>query len=266
MKLVQAYDRKISCGGLEFGKDLVIIAGPCSLEEESRMLEIAGLLQERKIRFLRTDPFKPRTSPYSFQGYGEAGYATIRKLKAEFALQLVGEIVSISELAFFEEYIDVLQVGARNMQNFELLKALGRVNKPVLLKRGFGNTIEEWLYAAEYLLQNGNEQVILCERGIKTFEPWTRNTLDLSSVPLVKGMTKLPVIVDPSHATGKSKLVKALAWAGVAAGADGLLIEVHPQPGQALSDAKQTIDFQEFDELLEKLREMAPLFGKRLPD
>jgi 3-deoxy-7-phosphoheptulonate synthase len=263
MKLVKEQHSKIIIGDYEFGRDLVIIAGPCALESESQMEEIARSLLERKISFLRSDTFKPRTSPYSFQGLAEEGFPLIKKLKEKYPLFLVGEITRIDDLPFYEEYIDIIQIGARNMQNFELLKALSKTKKPLLLKRGFGNTIEEWLLAAEYLLQNGNDQVILCERGIKTFEPWTRNTLDLSSVPLVKGLTTLPVIVDPSHAVGRRDLVKALSWAAIAAGADGLMLEVHPEPDQAISDSKQTIDFEELDLILEKLKKLAPLFGKK---
>ncbi len=260
--LINDHFKKIKLGDLTVGEDLVIIAGPCAIESLDQMEEIAKNLLDRKIKILRTAAFKPRTSPYSFQGLGREAFAIIRKLKEKYPLLVVGEIVNINDLPDYLELFDIIQVGARNMQNFELLKGLGGVRRPILLKRGFGNTIEEWLNAAEYLYKYGNTEVVLCERGIRTFENSTRNTLDISSVPIVKARCKLPVLVDPSHASGRRDLIAPLSFAGVAAGADGLMIEVHNHPDQAFSDAQQTIGFQEFDRILETLKQMARIFKK----
>lgn len=261
--LISKNKEKIRIGNFTFGQDLIVIAGPCAIESQEQMDEIAEQLVARDIHFLRAAPFKPRTSPYSFQGLGKEGFAIIKKLKEKFPLYVVGEIVDLKDLAEYVALFDIIQVGARNMQNFELLKGLGKANRPILLKRGFGNTVEEWLNAAEYIYKYGNKEVILCERGIRTFEPLTRNMLDVSSVGLVKGKCNLPVLCDPSHAAGRRDLIASLAFASVAAGADGLLIEVHNHPDEALSDAKQTIGFEEFDRILRILKQMAPLFGKR---
>lgn len=261
--LINEKVEKIKIGNFTFQEDLVVIAGPCAIESLEQMEEIAKELLARNIFFLRAAPFKPRTSPYSFQGLGEEGFTIIRKLKEKYPLHVVGEIVDIRDLPHYRELFDIIQVGARNMQNFELLKGLGEAGRPILLKRGFGNTVEEWLNAAEYLYKYGNRQVILCERGIRTFEPLTRNTLDLSSVKLAQSSSKLPVVVDPSHAAGRRDLIASLSFAAVAAGADGLMIEVHSHPDLSYSDARQTISFSEFDRILAVLKKLAPLFGKK---
>ncbi|MGI6768868.1 MAG: 3-deoxy-7-phosphoheptulonate synthase [Bacilli bacterium] len=261
--LISKNKDKIKIGNFTFGEDLIVIAGPCAIESLEQMEAIAKMLVSRNIHFLRAAPYKPRTSPYSFQGLGKEGFEIIRKLKEIYPLHVVGEIVDLNDLAEYLALFDIIQVGARNMQNFELLKGLGKAKRPILLKRGFGNTVEEWLNAAEYIYKFGNKEVILCERGIRTFEPLTRNTLDLSSVGLVKGKCDLPVLCDPSHAAGRRDLIASLAFASVAAGADGLMIEVHNHPDAALSDAKQTIGFEEFDRILKVLKKMAMLFGKR---
>ncbi len=256
MKLVRAYDKLINLGGFPLGEEPLIIAGPCSLENYERMAETAAFLERENVRFLRAAAYKPRTSPYSFQGLGAAGLEIIKKIKAEFNLQIVSELVDLSVLDLFRERVDIIQIGARNMQNFATLKAAGATGKPVLLKRGFGNTVEEWLYAAEYLLGAGAETVILCERGIRTFEPLTRDTLDLGAIAYAKKITRLPVIADPSHAAGRSDLVLPLALGAVAAGADGLMLEVHPSPSESVSDDEQAIGFSEFRALVKKAREV----------
>ena len=216
---------------------LALIAGPCSVETEAQICEVAERVKASGATFLRGGAFKPRTSPYSFQGLQAAGLELLKKAKAKTGLPIVTEIMSIGHIPLFEEEgVDIIQVGARNMQNFELLKALGKINKPILLKRGLSNTIEELLMSAEYIMAGGNDQVILCERGIRTYETYTRNTLDISAVPILKKLSHLPVVVDPSHASGIAWLVEPLAMAAVAAGADGLIIEVHNNPAKALSD------------------------------
>ena len=222
------------------GKDFTLIAGPCSVESEEQVMEIARAVKTAGATMLRGGAFKPRTSPYDFQGLKADGIEYLLKAKAETGLPVVTEIMNASHLPLFEE-VDVIQVGARNMQNFELLKELGKTNKPILLKRGLANTIKEWLMSAEYIMAGGNENVILCERGIRTFETYTRNTLDISAVPLLKELTHLPVIIDPSHATGVARLVKPLALASAAAGAHGLMIEVHNDPSHALCDGPQSL-------------------------
>ncbi|MCK9471056.1 MAG: 3-deoxy-7-phosphoheptulonate synthase [Bacilli bacterium] len=254
MKLVKNYNKHFKIDKFEKGKDLLIIAGPCSIESEEQLLNVASKLVENNVYYMRSAFYKPRTSPYSFQGLGEAGIEIIKKIKSKYDIKIVSEIVNINNLDLYKDYVDIIQIGARNMQNFELLKAVGKVNKPILLKRGFGNTIEEWLNAAEYIMYNGNENIILCERGIKTFENSTRNTLDISSIGVVNKLTKLPIIVDPSHASGRRDLVKSLSLAAIAAGSDGLMIEVHPSPTESISDSDQAISFSEFEEILHKSR------------
>jgi len=261
--LISEGDGRIKVGKFTFREDLIVIAGPCAIETLEQMEGIAEALLSRNIHFLRAAPFKPRTSPYSFQGLGEEGLEIIRKLKELYPIHVVGEIVDSRDLPVYSSLFDIIQVGARNMQNFELLKALGKANRPVLLKRGFGNTVEEWLYAAEYLHKYGNREVILCERGIRTFEPQTRNTFDVSSIPLARKRTELPILADPSHAAGRRDLIAPLSFAAVAAGADGLLIEVQADPDSAWSDARQTLSLEEFDAILAVLKKLAPLFGKR---
>ena len=240
------------CGRKIGGGNFALIAGPCSIESEEQIVNTAKSVKEYGAHFLRGGAFKPRTSPYAFQGLREEGIRLLCAAKKEADMPIVTEIMDPSQLPVFEN-VDIIQVGARNMQNFELLKELGKINKPILLKRGLSSTIQEFLMSAEYIMAGGNEQVILCERGIRTFETYTRNTLDLSAIPLIKKMSHLPVIVDPSHATGIAHLVKPMALAAAAAGADGLIIEVHNDPAHALCDGPQSIRPEAFDSLAKKL-------------
>jgi 3-deoxy-7-phosphoheptulonate synthase len=257
LKLVKSITEPLSVAGVTFGdQNLVIMAGPCAVEDLESLSQTAQTLMANGIPFMRAGAYKPRTSPYSFQGLGKKGLEILAEVKAKTGIRIVTEITSVTDLPDYLPLIDIIQVGARNMQNFELLKALGRTDKPVLLKRGFGNTIEEWLDAAEYILLEGNRRIILCERGIRTFETETRNTLDISSVPIIKKITRLPVIVDPSHASGRSDLIAPLAMASVAAGANGLLIEVHVDPKRALSDKQQALSLDEFIRLNKKLQNL----------
>ncbi len=243
----------IDVNGYKIGDGtLQIMAGPCSIEGKEQILDIARSVKESGANFLRGGAFKPRTSPYAFQGLRNEGLELMKEAKAEFKMPIVTEIMSADHLPLFED-VDVIQVGARNMQNFELLKELGRINKPILLKRGLANTIEETLMSAEYIMSNGNENVILCERGIRTYETFTRNTLDVSAVPVLKKLSHLPVVVDPSHASGITWLVEPLSLAAVAAGADGLMIEVHNDPPHALSDGAQSITPAQFKTLSDKI-------------
>lgn len=231
---------------------LCIMAGPCSVESEEQINYVASRVKNAGAAFLRGGAFKPRTSPYSFQGLKSEGLDLLKGARRATGLPIVTEIMSSSHIDMFEG-VDIIQVGARNMQNFELLKQLGKINKPILLKRGLANTIEEWIMSAEYIMAGGNDKVILCERGIRTYETATRNTLDLSAVPIIKKLSHLPVIVDPSHATGKSWLVEQMSLAAVAAGADGLMIEVHNDPKHALSDGAQSLTPDQFDVVAEKV-------------
>lgn len=235
------------------GGEKSIIAGPCSVESEEQVREVAKFLKQQGLKLLRGGAFKPRTSPYDFQGLGEEGLAILRRVADEYGLKVVSEIVNPSDMELAERYVDVVQIGARNMQNFELLKAVGSISLPVLLKRGMSATLEEFLYAAEYIVSRGNNQVILCERGIRTYEKWTRNTLDISAVPILKSESHLPVFVDISHATGRPDILLPMAKAAFAAGADGIMIEVHPDPKVALSDAQQQINIPQFEEFLKQL-------------
>ncbi|GAB4111974.1 MAG: 3-deoxy-7-phosphoheptulonate synthase [Candidatus Caldatribacteriota bacterium] len=246
------------------GKEIVIIAGPCVVESQEQILQIARLVKRAGAKILRGGAFKPRTSPYSFQGLEEEGLKFLAQAREETGLLIVTEVMSVSQIELVNEYTDIFQVGARNMQNFILLKELGKVGKPVLLKRGMSATIEELLLSAEYILSHGNKQVILCERGIRTFENYTRNTLDLSAVPVIKELSHLPVIVDPSHGTGRQELVTPMSRAAVAAGADGLIIEVHPNPQESVSDGAQTIDFNHFRELISNIRLVAQAIGREV--
>ncbi|MEG1509798.1 MAG: 3-deoxy-7-phosphoheptulonate synthase [Clostridia bacterium] len=243
------------------GKNFTLIAGPCSIESEKQIVSIAEAIKSSGAHFLRGGAFKPRTSPYAFQGLREEGLPLLLKAKKETGLAIVTEIMDKDHLDLFAD-VDIIQVGARSMQNFELLKALGKTNKPILLKRGLANTIEEWLMSAEYIMAGGNEQVILCERGIRTFEPYTRNTLDLSAIPILKGLTHLPIIVDPSHASGIAKLVKPMSLASVGAGSDGLMIEVHNDPTHALCDGAQSIKPEQFEDIVKSIDVMLPLVDK----
>ena len=232
--------------------NLCIMAGPCSVESEEQINYVAERVKAAGAAFLRGGAFKPRTSPYSFQGLKGEGLDLLKGARKVTGLPIVTEIMSVSHIELFES-VDIIQVGARNMQNFELLKQLGKIDKPILLKRGLANTIEEWLMSAEYIMAGGNDKVILCERGIRTYESATRNTLDLSAVPVIKKLSHLPVIVDPSHATGKASLVEQMSLAAVAAGADGLMIEVHNDPKHALSDGAQSLTPDQFDETARKV-------------
>ncbi|HPD02415.1 MAG TPA: 3-deoxy-7-phosphoheptulonate synthase, partial [Clostridia bacterium] len=248
--------------GVKFGgKHFQIIAGPCSVESERQVIEIAQAVKAAGAAVLRGGAFKPRSSPYSFQGLGLEGLKYLIKAREETGLPIVTELMSEKYLDAFAD-VDIVQIGARNMQNFELLKEVGKINKPVLLKRGLANTIEEWLMSAEYIMAEGNSEVILCERGIRTFEPYTRNTLDLSAIPILKEKTHLPVIVDPSHASGQSRLVRPLSLASVGAGADGLIIEVHNNPECALCDGAQSLKPDQFAELASAVRGMLDIVGK----
>jgi 3-deoxy-7-phosphoheptulonate synthase len=244
------------------GKELAIIAGPCSVENWDQLLQTARAVKEAGAKFLRGGAFKPRTSPYSFQGMKEEGLVLLREARAETGLKIVTEVKDVLTLAAVAEVADVIQIGARNMTNFSLLEAVGDLRKPVLLKRGISATIEELLMAAEYILARGNLNVILCERGIQTFEPYTRNTLDLNAVPVVKRLSHLPIIVDPSHGIGMWEGVASMALAGIAAGADGLIIEVHTNPEDALSDGYQSLKPERFRQLMEKIRQIAPVVNR----
>ncbi len=250
----------IDVGGVKIGgKELVIMAGPCAVENREQILEAARAVKKSGAQFLRGGAFKPRTSPYSFQGLEEEGLKLMQEAKEETGLLIISEVTSEKNVEIADRYVDMFQIGARNVQNFQLLREVGKSNKPVLLKRGPSTTIEEWLNAAEYIISEGNYNVVLCERGIRTFETATRNTLDISAVPVVKSLSHLPIIVDPSHAAGKSQYVLPLAKAAIAAGADGLLVEVHPNPRCALSDAAQQLTPEEFDNLCKDIAKIAKI-------
>lgn len=249
-------------GALVGGDEVVVMAGPCSVESEAQIEATAAHVAAHGATFLRGGAFKPRTSPYAFQGLGEAGLRFLHAAARRHHLQVVTEVMELAQIDLVARYADVFQVGARNMQNFALLKELGRTQIPVLLKRGLSATIEEWLMSAEYILAQGNHQVILCERGIRTFETYTRNTLDLSAVPVVQAKSHLPIVVDPSHGTGLRSKVTPMARAAVAAGADGLMVEVHPDPANALSDGPQSLLFDQFAELMGQVRRIAQVLGR----
>lgn len=246
------------------GKRIHVIAGPCSVENKTMMISVAEEVKKAGATFIRGGAFKPRTSPYAFQGLGEEGLKYLAAAREKTGLPVVTEIMDPRDLDVMVEYADVIQIGARNMQNFRLLLEVGAVNKPVLLKRGLSSTIKEWLMSAEYIMSKGNHQVILCERGIRTFETATRNTLDLSAVPVLKQLTHLPVVVDPSHGVGKWDLVAPMAKAAVAAGADGILIEVHPNPEEAMSDGEQSLKPDAFRKLMDELRPIAAAVGREI--
>ncbi|MDW7644071.1 MAG: 3-deoxy-7-phosphoheptulonate synthase [Desulfuromonadales bacterium] len=246
------------------GSSLVVMAGPCSVESEEQIVETARAVKAAGAKVLRGGAFKPRTSPYSFQGMEEEGLKLLDLARQETGLPIVTEVVNPRDVELVARYADIMQVGARNVQNFALLKMLGKLDKPVLLKRGMATTIQEFLMSAEYILAEGNRRVILCERGIRTFETATRNTLDISAVPVLKEQTHLPVLIDPSHATGHASLVPSMSYAAVAAGCDGLIIEVHPCPEKAASDGPQSLRPQEFAAVMEKLRQYAAVAGKTL--
>lgn len=256
-------DTVVKVGNAEIGnrKKFTVIAGPCSVENHDQIVEVAESVKNSGATLLRGGAFKPRTSPYSFQGLELEGLELLKEAKAKTGLPIVTEIMSPKMVEKFESDVDIIQVGARNMQNFDLLKELGKASKPILLKRGLSATIEEWLMSAEYIMAGGNEKVILCERGIRTFETYTRNTLDLSAIPAVKKLSHLPVVVDPSHSAGRRWMVEPLSLAAMAIGADGLIVEVHNCPEKALCDGAQSLDPKQFDDLMTKLRNMGKNLG-----
>lgn len=257
--------RTITINGVTVGgEQIVVMAGPCSVESRDQLLQTAHAVRQAGATMLRGGAFKARTSPYSFRGLGEDALKLLVEARRETGLPVVTEVMSPEQVSLLSGYVDVLQIGARNMQNFELLDAVGRARRPVLLKRGMMSTIEELLLSAEYILSHGNTDVILCERGIRTFETYTRNTLDVGAIPLLKELTHLPVIADPSHATGKAGLVPAVSRAAIAAGADGLLIEVHPDPPAALSDGEQSVTPPQFDAVMRGVRQIAEAIGRRV--
>ena len=265
-RLFHPEDTVVDVAGVKIGggEKVAVIGGPCSVESQEQILEIAKGIKEAGGTLLRGGAYKPRTSPYAFQGLGTQGIQYLVEARRQTGLPIVTEIMSIDKVEEFEENVDLIQVGARNMQNFDLLKVLGKVKKPVLLKRGLSNTMEEWLMAAEYIMAGGNENVILCERGIRTFEKYTRNTLDLSVIPLIKNKSHLPIVIDPSHATGDWRLVESMSLAAIAAGADGLMIEVHNDPEHAWSDGAESLKVDRFREVLEKGRKIARVIGRDL--
>ena len=263
-RLFHPADSVIDCGGVKIGgkEKIAVMAGPCSIEGAEQALRIAQGVKAGGATLFRGGAYKPRTSPYSFQGLETEGILDMVKAREATGMPIVSELMSEDRIPEFEEYVDVVQIGARNMQNFQLLKAVGKMHKPVLLKRGLCNTIEEWIMSAEYIMAGGNEQVILCERGIRTFEKYTRNTLDLSAVPIIHEKTHLPIIVDPSHATGKANLVEPMMLAAVAAGADGLEVEVHYDPQHAWSDGAQCLTPDSFAQAMAKCRQVAWAIGR----
>ncbi len=255
----------IKVKGVEIGGNkIVVMAGPCSIEGLERLREIAKAIKNAGAVILRGGAFKPRTSPYSFQGLGEEGLKYMKQVADELGLVTISEVMEPKQVELVSRYVDILQVGARNMQNFNLLREVGKAKKPVMLKRGFCATIKEWLMSAEYILKEGNFEVMLCERGIRTFEQYTRNTLDINAVPLVKQLSHLPVIVDPSHGTGKREIIKSVSMASVAAGADGLMIEVHTKPEEALSDGAQSLTPDMFVDLMSSVRRIAQAVGRTI--
>lgn len=241
-----------------------VIAGPCAVESETDYIEIAQMLKAIGVNILRAGLFKPRTSPYSFKGLGREGLNIVAEAKKATGLAVMTEVMDVRDIEILYPYIDIFQVGSRNMQNYSLLEELGRIDKPVLLKRGLAATLEEWLLAAEYMLDRGNQKIILCERGIRTFEPYARNTVDIGAIPLIKQLSHLPILVDPSHATGRSEMVAPVAKAAVAAGADGILVEVHQHPEAALSDGRQSLTPEQFRGLYEQIEGLAALEQKQL--
>lgn len=259
-------DTVVDVSGVKVGgsEPIVVMGGPCSIESEAHTDEMARLVSEAGGRIFRGGAYKPRTSPYAFQGLGTEGIRYMAAAGRKYGLPIVSELMSIDKLDEFVENVDLIQIGARNMQNFDLLKEIGKTKKPVLLKRGLANTIEEWLMSAEYIMAGGNENVVLCERGIRTFEKYTRNTLDLSVIPIIKQRSHLPIVIDPSHATGDRKLVESMSLAAIAAGADGLIIETHCDPPHALSDGAQCLYPSQFAFLIEKGREIARVVGRDL--
>ncbi len=258
-------DTIVDVSGVKIGgKNIVIIGGPCAVESEKQIDKIVPILKKAGAKIIRGGAYKPRTSPYSFQGLGLEGLNILENAKKKYKIPVVSEIMSVDKLPYFIEKVDLIQVGARNMQNFALLKELGKINKPILLKRGLANTIEEWLMSAEYILAGGNKNVILCERGIRTYETSTRSTLDISSIPVIKKLTHLPIVIDPSHAAGRWEYVESLSKAAIAAGADGLIIEVHQNPELALSDGQQSLKPERFESLVKKCKRIANAIDRTL--
>lgn len=259
-------DTIVDVDGIQIGgNNLVVMAGPCAVESIEQLLLSAEIVKKAGAQFLRGGAYKPRTSPYAFQGLEEKGLEMMAEAREKTGLKIVTEVVDVDSVPVVCAYADMLQIGSRNMQNFQLLKTVGKTNKPVLLKRGLSATINEWLNAAEYIMSEGNYNVVLCERGIRTYEEYTRNTLDLSAVAAVKNISHLPIIVDPSHGTGRWELVRPMARAGIAAGADGLMIEVHPNPAEALSDGKQSLTPENFELTMKEIVTIAHAMGKTLP-
>lgn len=264
-RVSQGQDTVVEVNGVKFGdKYTGLIAGPCTIESYDQMDATAQELQESNVKILRGGAFKPRTSPYAFQGLGEEGLQIIRSVADNHNMAVTSEIMDISQLDMFMRYVDILQVGARNMQNYNLLKELGKIHKPVILKRGLSATYEEWLMSAEYIISGGNNQIILCERGIRTFEKFTRNTLDLAAIPVIKKLSHLPIIVDPSHGTGLRDKVEPMSRAAVAAGCDGLIIEVHNNPETAICDGAQSLYPWQYDILYKQIKQIAPIVGKEI--
>ncbi len=263
-RLFHPEDTVIDVQGVKIGgqEDIVIIGGPCAVENSEIFNEIADGVKVAGGKMLRGGAYKPRTSPYAFQGMKTQGIEIMHDAGKRLGMPIVSELMDASVIDEFVKHVDIIQIGARNMQNFELLKAVGKINKPILLKRGMANTIEEWLMAAEYIMAGGNSQVILCERGIRTFEKYTRNTLDLSVIAIVKQKTHLPIVIDPSHATGDWKLVESMSLAAIAAGCDGLIIEVHTNPECAMSDGSQSLKLDNFSTLIEKGKKIAEVIGR----
>ncbi len=258
-------DSVVDVGGVKIGGgNFSVIAGPCSIESEAQIIEVAQDVKRSGASLLRGGAFKPRTSPYSFQGMGVAGLDLLLEAKEATGLPIVTELMSAKYCELFEEKVDLVQIGARNMQNFDLLKEVGKMSKPILLKRGLANSYEEWIMSAEYIMASGNENVILCERGVRTFETYTRNTLDLSAIPAIRQMSHLPIIVDPSHAAGMYWMVEPLAMAAAAVGADGLMVEVHNDPPHAKCDGQQSLTPEKFQHLMDKLDPLVELMGKKL--
>ncbi|MBQ7704161.1 MAG: 3-deoxy-7-phosphoheptulonate synthase [Selenomonadaceae bacterium] len=258
-------DTIIDVDGVKIGgSEIIVMAGPCAVENLEQLREAASAVKKSGAKILRGGAYKPRTSPYDFQGLGEEGLKLLRQVADEFDMKVVTEVVDREDIALMENYADILQVGARNMQNFQMLKALGKSKKPIMLKRGLSATISEWLNAAEYIMTGGNENVMFCERGIRTYETFTRNTLDLSAVAAVKELSHLPIVVDPSHGTGRRPMVAPMARAAIAAGADALMIEVHPHPEIALSDGNQSLTPEDFQKLMANLGEIAKAVGKTI--
>ena len=265
LKHQQGEPREINIKDEIIGRDrFTFIAGPCTIENYEDLFKIVSFLKTLGIKFFRGGAYKLRTSPYSFQGLGKKGLEFIKKVSAETGMISVSEIVSVEDVELMSKYVDILQVGTRNMHNYRLLARLGKIRNPVILKRGMSSTIEEWLFAAEHILEAGNRNVILCERGIRTFENFTRNTLDISAIPAVKSLSNLPIIVDPSHSSGRREMIKSLSWAAAAAGADGLLIETHFSPDTTVCDSQQTIDFKVLEEIITEIPLFISLWNKKM--